>query len=291
MQIVSAAHRALWVGLLWTGLMVAARSATPVPSTALVSVADGPAFSLIRGARLFAATRGVSLAPGDIIQTQSANLLILEFRNGAQVAVVVAIGPSSQVCWLQRTDHVTLAVRTGWIKVDTLSSAQKAQAEAQGLRLGGASVGGIYVLHVGSSADEIFDEQGSVSLSEQRTRGEEAATPGKPNQLVRRADAGTLRSQMGVDDAFVVAMPAAFRDPLPTGMGARLPGRSEPQPLREVSFNDVADWLSAPRSWRQGFIGRFRTRLSDPAFSRALDATMSSHPEWQPILHPPPPAP
>jgi hypothetical protein len=288
MQIVSAAHRALWAGLLWAGLIVPARPATPVPLTALVAVADGQPFCVIRGVRVYAAMRSASLASGDIIQTQPGNLLILEFRNGSAVAAEVAIGPSTRVYWLERPEHVTLAVRNGWIKVDTLSSGQSTLVEAQGLRLGAASAGGIYVLHVAASADEIFDEQGSASLYERRTRGDDVATAGKPNQLMRRADAGPLRSQMGVDDTFVGAMPEAFRDPLPTGMGARLTSHSEPQMVREVTFGDIAEWLSAPRSWRAGFVGRFQARLSDPAFFRSVDATMGSHPEWQPILHPPP---
>jgi hypothetical protein len=291
MQIVSAAHRALWAALLWTGLIATGRTAAPVPPTALVSVADGPPFSLIRGARAFTATRSVTLVPGDIIQTQPSNLLILEFRNGSQVTALVGIGPSSQVYWLERADHVSLAVRTGWIKVDTLTMAQSARVEAQGLRLGASSASGIYLLHAGPVADELFDEQGTVSMHERRSGGDEIVATGKPNQLMRRADIGASRSQIGVDDPFVAAMPAPFRDPLPSGMGAQLRAGREPQLVRPVTFTDVGEWLSAPRSWRAGFIERFRVRLSDPAFFKSVDATMPSHPEWQAVLHPPPKAP
>jgi hypothetical protein len=34
-------------------------------------------------------------------------------------------------------------------------------------------------------------------------------------------------------------------------------------------------------------VRRFRPRLKDPAFFQALDAQMTTHPEWAPILHPP----
>ena len=34
---------------------------------------------------------------------------------------------------------------------------------------------------------------------------------------------------------------------------------------------------------------RFRARLKDPVFFHALDTHMSAHPEWDHILHPPPP--
>ena len=72
-------------------------------------------------------------------------------------------------------------------------------------------------------------------------------------------------------------------------MSARLHGKAEPKFVRDLSYEDVSDWLAAPRRWRQGFIMRFRPRLKDPVFFHALDTHMSAHPEWERILHPPPP--
>jgi hypothetical protein len=85
-------------------------------------------------------------------------------------------------------------------------------------------------------------------------------------------------------------MPVQFRDPLPEGpVGGAVVKVTEPKLIRDVSYADVADWLTIPREWRTGFIRRFRGRLKDRAFFSAMDAHLSSHPEWTLILHPPPP--
>jgi len=104
-----------------------------------------------------------------------------------------------------------------------------------------------------------------------------------------REERADVVSQPRPSSEFVAKMPVPFRDPLPENASAKLKKTTTPQFVREVSYADVQQWLNMPRDWRAGFVGRFRGRLKDPAFFAAMDASMGQHPEWQPILHPPPP--
>jgi len=82
-------------------------------------------------------------------------------------------------------------------------------------------------------------------------------------------------------------MPIPFWDDLPEPASAV--EAVAPQSVRAVTYSDIRTGLTIPRDWRTGFIGRFRARLNGPAFFAAMDAHLALHPEWTPILHPPPP--
>jgi hypothetical protein len=285
---VSAKHW-LWSAFLWAALPFTVSAATPGPMTATVSVAEGAPFDLIRGSAMLAATKGVSLSPGDMIESQPDTFLILEFRCGSAVCAVAGMGPSTRAYWMDRSEGPTLAILRGWVKVDTLSAAQNVAFKVQGTRLGAASGAGTYIVHAGDGTDEVFHESGTMTLWVQKPDGSGASRVSKQNEFASRTGSGDVQVQPRPGTAFSNALPAAFRDTLPPGMSARLHGKTEPKFVRDVSYEDVSDWLAAPRRWRQGFIVRFRPRLKDPVFFRALDAHMNAHPEWERILHPPPP--
>jgi hypothetical protein len=228
------------------------------------------------------------LRTGDLIATGPGTLLILQFTAGGAPGAIVAVGPSSRLYWMDRPDRVSLAVRTGWVKVDTLAPGQNLLLEAQGPRLGAASAAGTYVLHVGDAVDEIFHESGSMQLWARSAEGLRTGAASGPSQFSRRSADDPVRTRRGPDAAFVDAMPPPFRDPLPFGVAARPHPAAEPEWVRDVAYDDVAEWLAAPRDWRPGFVRRFRPRLKDPAFLRALDADVRVRSEWAPILHPSP---
>ena len=271
--------------------MSAACAATSVPMSAVVSVAEGAPFVLIRGTVAYSTTKGVLLSPGDLIESKPDSLLILELRSGSTVSAIIAIGPATRAYWMNRPEGATLAILGGWIKVDTLSSAQGATVKVQGTRLGAASSAGIYIVHVGEAADEVFQESGTMTLWVQKPDGTGVGRTSRPNEFASRSGSSEVQTQPRPGAAFSNTLPAAFRDPLPTGMSARLHGKTEPKFVGDVAYEDVSAWLAAPRDWRQGFIARFRPRLKDPGFFHALDTHMSAHPEWDRILHPPPPPP
>jgi hypothetical protein len=305
METASFVSRVFLAVFLWVASAMVGLAATPVlsPSVAVVSAADGPPFDLVRGARLFAGTRGTHLSPGDLIKTRPGNILILEFKTGPRVTSLAAVGPSSRIYWMDQRDSVKLAVLSGWIKIDTLTPGQQAMVIAEGARLHAASDAGSYVMHVSDTADEVFQERGSMTLDlsrggggahsvgggdvSARRGGGDTSVPTRPDQLTRRTATGQIQTRLSADATFVNALPPTFLDPLPAGLGAQLYTVAQPQLVREVAYDDVADWLAAPKEWRRGFVRRFRPRLKDPAFFQALDAQMTTHPEWAPILHPP----
>jgi hypothetical protein len=147
----------------------------------------------------------------------------------------------------------------------------------------------VVLLYVDERSDSVFDEQGTATLL---LRDEAATRTGKEtqaNQFFVREERADVVSQPRPSPDFVATMPVPFRDPLPEQASAKLKKTVAPQFVREVNYSDVQQWLNMPRDWRAGFIGRFRGRLKDPAFFAAMDASMAQHPEWQLILHPPPP--
>lgn len=256
------------------------------PVSGVVSVADGPAFVLIRRVSLSSAGRGAVLAPGDIIETQPGAFLVVELRVGDGVGALVGIGPATRAYWRERGPSPTFGVLAGWIKVDTQSAARPAEVRTEGVRLAADSQSGVYVLHAGVEADEVFHESGAMTVSIPATPGGGAPSPA--NEWVSSNSAGAIQRRLGPGVAFAAALPAPLRDPLPMGVATRLRGAAEPQFIREVAYEDICDWLDGPRSWRQGFITRFRPRLKDRAFFSQLDAHLRAHPEWAPLLHPPP---
>ncbi len=229
------------------------------------------------------------LSPGDLIESKPDSLSILEFRCGATLCAVAALGPSTRAYWMDRPQGATLGLLGGWIKVDTLTSTASASFKVQGTHLGASSSAGTYIVHAQDEIDEVFHESGTMTLWVQKPAGSGVARNSPGNEFASRNGTGEVQIQPRPASAFSKALPVAFRDPLPTGMSARLHGDIEPKFVRDVSYEDVSAWLAAPREWRQRFVGRFRPRLKDPVFFRALDMQMSRHPEWNPILHPPPP--
>jgi hypothetical protein len=285
-HLMSATHRLLSAGLLWAAMTCVAYAQAAVPTSAVVSVVEGLPFSLIRGVTIYTATRGVVLVPGDLIESSPGNLLILELRTGTATSAVVALGPSTRAYWMDQPGGATLAVLEGWVKADTSSITPAAEIRTEGTRLGAASSAGTYVLHAGDLSDEVFHERGAVTLWIPSAGGWVSA-PSNPSEYTARSQGTAPRTHVGPEPAFLRAMPSAFRDPLPLGMSAELHAAVEPQALRDVSYQDVAEWLAAPLEWRRGFTRRFRPRLKDPAFYHALDTHLGSHPEWKRILHPP----
>jgi len=253
----------------------------------VVSIADGGPFTIVRGTSLNTATKGVTLAAGDMVATGSEAFLTVEMPGGS----LVGIGPSTQIYLMQRTasDTPTLVVLKGWVKADIRTGPKSAPLRLTGTRLGAQSHQAVVLLYVDERSDSVFDEQGTATLL---LRDEAATRTGKEtqaNQFFMREEHTDVVSQPRPSPEFVAKMPVPFRDPLPEQASANLKKTVTPQFVREVNYSDVQQWLNMPRDWRGGFIGRFRGRLKDPAFFAAMDGSMAQHSEWQPILHPPPP--
>ena len=250
----------------------------------LVSIADGEPFTIIRGDTLWTGSRGATLVAGDILETGSDAFLVVEMQGGS----LVGIGPSSQVYFLPRADVATLVVPKGWVKADIRGNENSRAIRVVGIRLGIQGQQAVVLLDAGERSDAIFDEQGSATLLLRDRAATRIDKQTKPNQFFIREEGAAVILQPHPSAEFLATMPKAFRDPLPEKASANLKKPGEPKLVRNVTYSDIQPWLTMPRDWRAGFIGRFRGRLKDPAFFSAMDAHLALHPEWASILHPPP---
>ncbi|MBC7940507.1 MAG: hypothetical protein H7Z19_12205, partial [Chitinophagaceae bacterium] len=83
-------------------------------------------------------------------------------------------------------------------------------------------------------------------------------------------------------------VPRAFRDPIPLRANAFSEPPGEVHPLTAPDYARLADWLSAEPAVRRNFPRRFAPLARNPDFRRAVQARMAAHPEWDPVLNPPP---
>jgi hypothetical protein len=271
-------------------LLAAAPPHAQAAQTGVVSVADGPPFSIIRGDKLLEATKGVRLLAGDLVETQPGNFVVAELPGGA----VVAFGPSTRLYLLELADvpTSTFLVLRGWLKLDAHVAGEGGLHRAIGLQLGGGARQGVFVLHVAEHRDEVFHEAGVMTLLLRDDAATRSERESKVTQFFTREDRNPVVVAPRPAGPFVAAMPVPFRDTLPEGLAKSQNAKvTEPKLIREVSYADIADWLTIPRDWRGLFVRRFRGRLKDRAFFSAMDARLSLYPEWTRILHPPPPPP
>ncbi len=275
-----------WSALCALALWACLADGKPVPPElgGLVSIADGGSFTIVRRANLRTGLPGVTVLAGDMIETGPRAFLAIEMQGGS----LIGIGPSTQVYFLPRADVATLVVLKGWVKADIRAGSKPAAMRVLGTRLGIQSRQAVVLLYADERSDAVFDELGSATLLLRDTAATRIGKATQENQFFVREDRGDEVSLPRPSAEFVANMPIPFRDPLPEHLSAKVKPVA-PQLVREVNYSDIQTWLSIPRDWRRDFIGRFRGRLKDPAFFAAMDAHMAQHPEWQEILHPPPP--
>lgn len=246
----------------------------------VVSLADGEPFTIVRRDTLMSGSRGVALLAGDIVETGPKAFLVIQGPGGN----LIGIGPATGVYFVERAEVMTVFVLKGWVKADVKSGPMR----LVGTRLGLQSQQAVTLLYADEQSNAVFAEQGAATILLPDASGKSVDKDAGPNHFFVREDQQEVLSRPSPSVEFVEKMPIAFRDPLP--QYANPPQAVTPRVVRAVTYNDIQNWLTIPREWRGGFIGRFRGRLKDPAFFAAMDAHQSLFPEWVPILHPPPPA-
>ncbi len=233
---------------------------------------------IIRGTMLLQASEGVRLRPGDIVITSDSGFAQLEFGKDP----IVALGPATQVYVLSRgtSGGTEIVMLNGWLKAESHAGAPTFQYHTP--ELAASTSDGTVVIHEAGGSAGVFVESGTAKVGETPARSAAA----KAGQFFSRSGGKPVTTTARPDSEFIAAMPRPFRDTLPPRM-ARFTGKPpEPKREREISYEDVQSWLTINRAWRRGFVERFRSRLNDPAFRRAVDAHMHEHPEWDPVLHP-----
>ena len=257
---------------------------TPVQGAGSVTLLEGP-LRVIRGAQMLQGVEGMSLRPGDLLESSENGFAQLEFSGGG----IVALGPSSRVYVLrhsgERASPTELVLLSGWLKGESVFGAGFYRYATPLLAAGTSN--GTVLLHNYEGTCDVFVESGSATVAEVGTDGS-ARTPGpaKAGQFFTRKSGKAITSQSRPNAAFLDAMPRPFRDTLPSRL-AHFGGKSfEPKASHPVSYGEVQAWLTMPARWRSGFVERFEPRLKDPEFRKQLEAHVAEHPEWDQVLHP-----
>lgn len=244
----------------------------------VVSFADGDPFTIVRRDIVMSGSKGVALTAGDLVETGPKTFVVVQGSEGT----LIGVGPSTAIYLVERGKVRTLFVFKGWVKADV----KAAPMRILGTRLGFQGYRAVVLLYADERSNAAFHEQGSITILLPGTAPTPVNKEPGPNHFFVRGDRTDVVSQLSPSAEFVEKMPVAFRDPLP-GF-PKLPEPAPPRELRAVTYSDIQTWLTIPREWRGGFIGRFRGRLKDPAFFAAMDAHLALFPEWTRILHPPP---
>ncbi len=255
----------------------------------LVTIVDGEA-AVLRETQRFAAAEGLRLRADDILRTGDATRLVrVELDDGR----LVDLGPSTQLMLLPRAlvrDGAPVAyLLHGWAK---LSGGPKDLAMLATPRIDALRIGGTLIAGVSAGSTVLFAEAGSAELQARRRepRAPSMLPLAEGDALLLPATGAATRSRL-LPPALRPQVPPAFVDTLPR-RAERFAGRTvQPAAPAEVAYAEIAPWVNAEPALRAAFVQRLTPRSHDSAFRQALVAEMRLHPEWQPVLFPPPPRP
>jgi hypothetical protein len=255
-----------------------------------VTLVEG-ALRVIRGTIVLQGIEGMRLQEGDILESSDPGFTQMEFAKGT----IVAIGASTRVFLLHsragsmggkmRDTVAEVVVLSGWFKGETRSSAGAYRYDSP--LVAASTRDGTIVLHASAGAADMFIESGTALVSEVSPEGNLARpTAAKSGQFFSRRAGKSTTTNSRPDAAFLRSMPRPFRDTFPPRLSRFTGKATEPRRDHEVSYPEIQPWLTMGRSWRRNLVERFRPRLQDAAFRRALESHLGDHPEWDPILHP-----
>ena len=260
-----------------------ALAAGAAPRAPLVTMLDGDATLLRDGAR-FALAEGVRLQAGDLLATgPHTRLLRVEFPAG----VGIAFGPDSRAMItpdLGDDMRAGVYLQVGWVKLAAPSGVSGA------IRSPAAdtdTTGGTLILTVQGDAAQAFAESGPSRVQPRATGA--AAQSLKSGEMLS-IPGGNAKPALakGASPAFVQAMPHTFMDSLPARYAA-FAADVLPRRLGDMSYADAQPWIDAEAPLRRVFAERWRRLAADRQFRSGLVAGLKAHPEWTPILYPPPP--
>jgi hypothetical protein len=272
----------IFLAALLTSFALAAAAAPHAP---LVTMLDGEA-TLLRDGGRFALAEGVRLQAGDLLATgPQTRLLRVEFPGG----LAVAFGPGSRAMLtpdLGSDMRGGVYLLSGWVKLTApagVSGAVRSRVADTD------TTGGTLILWLQPDAAQAFAETGPSHV--------QPRAPAAPAQALKSGDMLTLPAggarpvlSKGAAPAFVQAMPHTFMDSLPSRLAA-FPTDVPPHRLGDMSYADAQPWIDAEAPLRRVFAQRWRRLAAEPQFRSGLVDGLKAHPEWTPILYPPPRAP
>jgi hypothetical protein len=268
--------------LAWT---LAGAGAAAAPPAALVTILDGQAELLI-GARSVVAVEGQHLGEGTLVDTSPRTTLMrLEWPDGS----VLDLGADTHVMLqpgaLGRKGEAAPAfyLLQGWAKFRSATAQGHAGFTTQVLDVLPGK--GSLVAFVEPARTWLFVESGDARLAERNGKGRHnLAGGGSFFQAAQGAPELAPRPQ----PELMKMVPRGFRDTI-APRADRFKGQPEPTAvaLQAPVYAALQGWLQAEPVVRRDFPKRFAPLLHEPSFRAAVEAHMRSHPEWEPVLHPP----
>jgi hypothetical protein len=262
----------------WTlGIVLLAALSSPARAAWTLVSADSPA-TVVRATNVFALGAGESLRADDMVLSSQQGVTQLQYDDGT----LVALGAQSRVM-LQVDGHVALL--RGWMKIAYACKAASCpqrvvETERGAIRLS-TSAAAIVATPDDTGDIAVFSESGVQTLA---LKPPLTINAGSFAKLSGSAPAHILPRP---SSAFLAAMPAAFRDalqPLPTDA---TPSSAALKPLRPITYDDIAPWLTSTLPARKRFAARFHTRLADSAFRASIESHLNALPDWRVFLYPP----
>lgn len=273
------ALRPIAFALLLGGVAVATVNAAPL---GLVTMLEGEATLLRDNARL-ALAEGVRVGTDDIIELGAkGRFLRVEFDDGAnlelgpdtraQLAPALKGRPRAYLLngWakLGAAKGAPLALASPWFELSALTRNAVISAQAEGA--------------------QVFAESGDLSLRPLKPAA--AAIALKSGELLSQSGSAKPETASRPTPAFVQAAPRAFLDSLPPRADKFKGKEVTPKRLGDLAYADAQPWIDAEPALRRANLARWKPLARNPEFRKGLAADLKAHPEWEPVLFPPPPA-
>ncbi|MBK6851906.1 MAG: hypothetical protein IPG93_09870 [Burkholderiales bacterium] len=266
-----------------------------VAGVAVVGIVEGSAV-LVRQSTRYGLVEGVRLTADDIVEAAPGSHVQIEFGDGVILSAADGARVMLQPRWAQRRGAAAgprAYVVAGWVKLSVPMSTPVESATmwlnaAPNLMPAPASAKAdrpaTLVLRLTPPDYAVFVEAGNFRMTDRQDaqRRSNLAT----NDFVWRQGSPRLQQANKPSVEFVAALPPLFRDVLPARAGKFADRVVPAKPLGDISYTDVAAWLSGEPALRASLVERWRRRAGDPAFRAALQANLAQHPEWELVVYP-----
>lgn len=267
-------------GLAWLAAVVvlATTPARAADAPGVVTLLDGEA-TLLVGARALGAAPGVRLPAGSIVETTDKTALLrIEWPDGSRVD----LGAGTRVMLRPAgAPRALVYVLRGIVKQTQDEPVAGQLSPAFELK----PFQGVIVTEVAADGAVLFAERGTESATGRRGG---VALSLKPGQAAVVQGDAQAQVQPRPPAGWLARIPRAFRDTIPSRLaqfqGPPATARARPQP----AYADVQAWLTAEPLVRRELPRRWAEWLADAAFKESLQTRLSQHPEWEPLLRPPP---
>ena len=253
-----------------------------------MTILEGGA-TVLDGVKRSRAALGQPLAETAIVETSAdTRLLRIEWPDGR----MLNLGPATRVMLFPQgfaprgKPGPAAYVLQGWVKYGSAQGSSAPGLATDRFLL--APFQGTVVVQVSLPESWIFAQEGTVPLIETRSLTRHELSAGG---FYARSDLGPGAAMRSAPSNQLKSVPRAFRDTLPLRYPQVTAQPAAIEMLPSPSYADLQAWLTAAPPVTTGFASRFRPLLRDRAFRKELSAHLVDHPEWRPILYPPPPPP